>query len=260
MSKVIGIDLGTTNSVVAVMEGGDPVVIPNQEGSRLTPSVVAFTKEGEILVGQVAKRQAITNPENTVVDIHVLQGERPLARDNRTLGRFRLKGIPPAPRGVPQIEVAFDLDANGILNVSAQDKATGKEQRITITASSGLSKQEVERMVREAEAHAEEDARRRQDLELRNQADALVYSSERALQEHGGKLSQSERSTVEQALGGAREALRGDDIERIRRSHDALTRAAQILTGAMQRPQPPGGSEGDVVDAEFRDADEREAR
>jgi molecular chaperone DnaK len=195
----------------------------------------------------------------TAVDIHVLQGERPLARDNRTLGRFRLEGIPPAPRGVPQIEVAFDLDANGILNVSAQDKATGKEQRITITASSGLSKQEVERMVREAEAHAEEDARRRQDIELRNQADALVYSSERALQEHGGKLSQSERSTVEQALGEAREALRGDDIERIRRSHDALTRAAQILTGAMQRPQPPGESEGDVVDAEFRDADEREA-
>jgi molecular chaperone DnaK len=204
----------------------------------------------------------------TAVDVHVLQGERPLARDNRTLGRFRLEGIPPAPRGMPQIEVAFDIDANGILNVSAQDKATGKQQQITITASSGLSKAEVERMVREAESHAEEDARRRQEIELRNQTDALVYSTERAMQEHGQKLAESERSTIEQALAEARDALKSDDSERIRRSQDALTRAAQTLAAAMQRPdggatgagtQPPDGAEGDVVDAEFRDADERKA-
>src|SRR5438128_822753 len=135
----------------------------------------------------------------TAVDIHVLQGERPLARDNRTLGRFRLDGIAPAPRGLPQIEVAFDIDANGILNVSAKDIATGKQQQITITASSGLAKSEVDRMVKEAEANASEDAKRRQEIELRNQTDSLVYTTERTLAEHGGKLSEADRQAVEQA-------------------------------------------------------------
>jgi molecular chaperone DnaK len=203
----------------------------------------------------------------TAVDVHVLQGERPLARDNRTLGRFQLVGIPPAPRGLPQIEVAFDIDANGILNVSARDKATGKQQQITITASSGLSKDEVERMVREAEANAAEDARRREEIELRNQTDALVYQTERALAEHGSKLSDSERQSVEQALTEAREALRGEDVDRIRRAPDALTRASQTLAEAMRR-QPttadasggrPTGARGgdDVVDAEFEDTNEQ---
>src|SRR4026209_324577 len=151
------------------------------------------------------------------VDIHVLQGERSLARDNRTLGQFRLDGIAPAPRGVPQVEVAFDIDANGILNVSAKDMATGKQQQITITASSGLSKTEVDRMVKEAEAHASDDARRREEVELRNQADSLVYSTERTLAEHGARLSDADRSAVERALADAREALKGGDVERIRR-------------------------------------------
>jgi len=203
----------------------------------------------------------------TAVDIHVLQGERPLARDNRTLGRFQLVGIQPAPRGVPQIEVAFDIDANGILNVSAKDMATGKQQQITITASSGLDKAEVERMVREAEANAAEDARRRQEIELRNQTDALVYSTERTLAEQGANLPEPDRRAVEQALNEAREALKGEDSDKIRRAQDNLTRVAQTLAEAMRRQSSSGanggqggagGSRGsqtdDVVDAEFKDA------
>src|SRR5438876_613045 len=476
MAKVIGIDLGTTNSVVAVVEGGDPTVIANQEGSRLTPSVVAFTKEGETLVGQVAKRQAITNPDNTIfsikrfmgrrfdevlqeaklvpykiikaqngdvrieargkeyappeisalvlrklkeaaeaylgekvtqavitvpayfndsqrqatkdagaiaglevlrivneptaaalaygldkkkdetvavydlgggtfdisileigegvvevkatngdthlggddfdqkvmdwiaeefkrengidlrkdrmalqrlkeaaekakcelstvvqteinlpfitadatgpkhlvltltrakleslvadliernttiptkktetfttasdsqpsVEVHVLQGERPMARDNRTLGRFHLDGIPAAPRGVPQIEVTFDIDANGILNVSARDKATGKQQNITITASSGLTKDEIDKMKKEAEAHAAEDAKYRQEIEVKNRADSLVYTTERTLREHGDKVPAEDKQNIEAARNTVREALKGDDLE-----------------------------------------------
>jgi molecular chaperone DnaK len=208
------------------------------------------------------------------VDIHVLQGERPLARDNRTLGRFRLDGIAPAPRGLPQVEVAFDIDANGILNVSAKDMATGKQQQITITASSGLDKSEVDRMVKEAEVHASEDAKRRQAIELRNQADSLVYSTERTLAEHGSKLSDSERQAIEQALNEAREALKGEDSERIRRAVDNLTQVSRTLAEAMYRQTSAntggtggdgtnGGSQspqaGDVVDAEFRDADDRKS-
>jgi len=203
------------------------------------------------------------------VDIHVLQGERPLARDNRTLGRFRLDGIAPAPRGLPQIEVAFDIDANGILNVSAKDIATGKQQQITITASSGLAKEEVDRMVKEAEAHASEDAQRRQEIELRNQANSLVYTTERTLAEHGAKLSENERHAVEQALNEAREAIKGDDIERIKRAHESLTQASRTLADAMYRQTtsgPAGGPQGsgqppqgDVVDAEFKDADDRKS-
>jgi molecular chaperone DnaK len=202
----------------------------------------------------------------TAVDVHVLQGERPLAKDNRTLARFRLEGIPSAPRGMPQIDVAFDIDANGILNVSAQDKASGKQQQIAITASSGLSKQEVDRMVKEAEANASDDAQRRQEIELRNQTDTLVYSTERALAEHGAKLADAERSTVEQALNEAREAVKGDDIERIRRSQESLSRASKTLADAVYRESRSGGSgpqssgapkNGDVVDAEFRNIDDR---
>ena len=203
----------------------------------------------------------------TSVEIHVLQGERPLARDNRTLGRFHLVGIAPAPRGMPQIEVTFDIDANGILNVSARDTATGKQQQITITASSGLSKQEVERMVKEAEAHAADDARRREEIELRNQTDSLVYSTERNLSEHGSRLSPTERANVEQALTEAREALKGDDMDRIRRAQDGLTLASRSLAEAAHREaqqaahagatKSGGTAEEEVVDAEFVDADDR---
>jgi molecular chaperone DnaK len=212
------------------------------------------------------------------VEVHVLQGERPMARDNRTLGRFHLDGIPPAPRGMPQIEVTFDIDANGILNVSARDKATGRQQNITITASSGLTKEEIERMKKEAEAHAAEDTRRRQEIEVKNQADSLVYSTERTLREHGDKIPAEDKQAIEAALGEAREALKTDDQERIKRAQESLTRASHKLAEVMYREAQassqrqradagaPGGSDGgpaagpgkgDVVDAEFEDLGEK---
>ena len=192
------------------------------------------------------------------VDIHVVQGERPLARDNRTLGRFQLVGIAPAPRGVPQIEVTFDIDANGILTTSAKDTATGKQQQITITASSGLSKEEVSRMVREAESHASDDARRRQEIELRNETDALVYSVERSLTEEGAKLSAEERSNIERALNDTRASLSGSDLDRIKQAQEALRRAASTLEQARTRTaqaQPDAGTRGapEVIDAEVVD-------
>jgi molecular chaperone DnaK len=203
----------------------------------------------------------------TSVEVHVLQGERPMARDNRTLGRFHLVGIPPAPRGVPQVEVTFDIDANGILNVSALDKATGKQQNITITSSSGLTKDEIERMVKEAESNAADDTKRKQEIEVRNQTDSLAYSTERSLGEHGAKLPDADRKAIEDALGEAKEALKTDDVERMKRAQDALGRAAQKLGEIMYResqaqgqPGPAGGpsagtgpKEGEVVDAEFED-------
>jgi molecular chaperone DnaK len=201
------------------------------------------------------------------VEVHVMQGERPMARDNRTLGKFNLVGIPPAPRGMPQIEVTFDIDANSILNVSARDKATGKEQKITITASSTLTKDDIDRMVREAESNAVEDTKRKAEIEARNQADSLVYSTERTLAEHGSKLTEAERKAIEQALSDAREALKGEDIERIRRAQEGLTRASQALAQAMYRgakagagdgaPSGSGPKEGEVVDADFEDLGEK---
>jgi molecular chaperone DnaK len=192
------------------------------------------------------------------VDIHVVQGERPLARDNRTLGRFQLVGIPPAPRGVPQIEVTFDIDANGILTTSAKDTTTGKQQQITITASSGLSKEEVSRMVREAESHASDDARRRQEIELRNETDALVYSVDRSLTEEGAKLSAEERSNIERALNDTRAALSGSDLDRIKQAQEALRRAASTFEQARSRTaqeQPGAGTRWspEVIDAEVVD-------
>jgi molecular chaperone DnaK len=208
----------------------------------------------------------------TSVEVHVLQGERPMARDNRTLGRFHLDGIPPASRSVPQIEVTFDIDANGILSVAARDKGTGKQQNITVTASSQLTRDEIDRMVKDAEAHAAEDAKRKQEIEVRNQTDSLVYSTERTLNEHGGKLSEAERKAVEEALAEAREALKGDDVDRMKQAQERLTKAAHKLAETMyreaqaQQTGAPGGGtgdgrgaagggpkEGEVVDADFED-------
>src|ERR1700747_1184487 len=159
------------------------------------------------------------------VEINVMQGERKFAKDNRSLGTFKLDGIPPAPRGVPQIEVTFDIDANGILNVSAKDKATNKQQNITITASSGLTKDEIERMKKEAEAHAAEDAKNREAIEAKNQCDSLVYSTERTLRDHGDKVPAEDKQAIEAAMTEAREALKSDDLERIKRAQEELTRA-----------------------------------
>ena len=216
----------------------------------------------------------------TSVEVHVMQGERPMARDNRTLGKFHLVGIPPAPRGVPQVEVTFDIDANGILNVWAKDTATGKQQNITITASSGLTKDEIDRMVKDAEAHSADDTRRKQEIEVRNQTDSLVYSTERTLAEHGAKLPEADRKAVEDALGEAREALKGEDLERMKTAQATLTQASHKLAEIMYReaqaqaqpgaqgaqgapgsqgrgPAAGGPKEGEVVDAEFEDLGEK---
>jgi molecular chaperone DnaK len=188
----------------------------------------------------------------TNVEVHVLQGERPLARDNRTLGRFHLVGIPPAPRGVPQIEVTFDVDSNGIVNVSARDVATGKEQKITITSSSGLSKSEVDRMVTEAQSHAEEDQRRRALIDARNEADALAYAVEKQLADRSD-LQPADRGPIESAIADVRKAIEGEDVQAIARSTGALQRAAQRLAEARpssEPRQPSNVREGEVVDAE----------
>jgi molecular chaperone DnaK len=215
----------------------------------------------------------------TSVEVHVLQGERPLARDNRTLGRFHLVGLPPAPRGVPQIDVTFDIDANGIVNVSAKDLGTQKEQKITITASSGLSKDEVDRMMREAESHAEDDKKRREEIEARNKADQSVYTAERMLRDTGDKLSSADRSAIESAIADVKKAIESNDTAAMNRAMEALTsaqhRAAESLYRQQQQgggPTPPGASEsgagagsasggqsgsGDVIDAEVVDEEKK---
>jgi molecular chaperone DnaK len=212
----------------------------------------------------------------TSVEVHVLQGERPMAKDDRTLGKFHLTGIPPAPRGVPQIEVTFDIDANGILNVTAKDRATNKDQKITITSSSGLSKDEVERMAKEAEAHSAEDKTKREEIEARNQLDSLVYNVEKMLKEHGDKISGNEKSAVESALADAKKAIEGSDPGIMNSARERLTQASHKLAEAMyksaQAPQGAPGAEaqpgadagaGDkkkdegVIDAEYVDVDEK---
>ncbi len=203
----------------------------------------------------------------TSVEVHVLQGERPIARDNRTLGKFHLIGLPPAPRGLPQIEVTFDIDANGIVNVSAKDLGTGKEQKITITASSGLSKDEVEQMMKEAESHAEDDKARREEVETRNQADQAVYAAERMLQDTADKLAASDKQPVEAAIAELKKAIEGGDTAAIKQAMDRLNTAqhkvAETLykeaqagqgTGTAQPPPDSGtsgnGEGGEVIDAE----------
>jgi molecular chaperone DnaK len=212
----------------------------------------------------------------TSVEVHVLQGERSLARDNRTLGKFHLIGLPPAPRGVPQIEVTFDIDANGIVNVQAKDLGTGKEQKITITASSGLSKDEVERMMKEAESHSDEDKKRRDEIEARNRADQALYAAERFIKETGDKLSPADKAALESATESLKKAIEANDAAAIARAMDELTQAqhkaaAALYQQASSGPQagasPGGGASpgaaggggatgqpaGDVIDAEVVD-------
>jgi len=211
------------------------------------------------------------------VEIHVVQGERPMAGDNKSLGRFILDGIPPAPRGIPQVEVTFDIDANGIIKVTASDKATGRSQHITITASSGLSKDEVERMRKEAEVHGEEDRKRKELIDVRNTADNMVYTAEKALRDLGDKVPADVRTQVEEKVGKVREVMNADDAQAIRKASDELTQVVQKIgeaayqaSGQQQQGQAPGGdtppsgdgsgngsgdTDGeDVVDGEFRNA------
>jgi molecular chaperone DnaK len=214
----------------------------------------------------------------TSVEVHVLQGERPLARDNRTLGRFHLDGIPPSRRGMPQIEVTFDIDANGIVNVTAKDRATNKEQKITITASSGLSKDEVDRMMREAESHADEDRKRKEEIETRNHADQAIYAAEGLVRENGDKIPAADKQAIESAVEELRKALQGSDAAAVTRAMEVLTSAQHKAAEAMYRQAgpaaadasagggaaaDPGGAAGagsrtnDVIDAEVVDEDKR---
>jgi molecular chaperone DnaK len=243
----------------------------------VTPLSLGIETLGGVMTPLISRNTTIPTKKSEVfstatdnqpnVEVHVLQGERPLARDNRTLGRFQLTGLPPAPRGVPQIEVTFDIDANGIVSVKAVDKATGKEQAITISGASGLSKDEVDRMVKEAEAHAADDTGRREAIEARNQADALVYQVERTYAEHKSKLGAAEASRVESALDAAKQAVKSDDVNAIRRATSELQQASHAMAQALYQSAGAGpqGSEpssgggrgpdgGDIKDGEVVDA------
>jgi len=278
-----GVNPDEVVAVGAAVQGAILARDPSVEGMVLldvTPLSLGIETLGGVMTKLIERNSTIPTKKSEVfttaadsqtsVEVHVLQGERQMARDNRTLGRFHLDGIPPAPRGVPQIEVTFDIDANGILNVSARDKATSKQQNITVTASSSLTKDEIDRMVKDAEANAAEDTKRKQEIELRNQTDSLVYSTERTLSEHGTKLAEGDRKAVEEALGEAKEALKTEDMERIKRAQENLTRASHKLAEVMYREaqaqaQQAGGTagaegagttgpkEGEVVDADFED-------
>jgi molecular chaperone DnaK len=212
------------------------------------------------------KGQVFSTAEDgqTAVTIRVFQGEREMAADNKMLGQFDLIGLPAAPRGIPQIEVTFDIDANGIVNVSAKDKGTGKEQQIRIQASGGLSEGDIQKMVKEAEAHAEEDKKRKAQVEAKNHAEALVHSTEKTLAEHGSKVGEGDRRAIENAIADLKEALKGTDAEAITAKTNALAQASMKLGEAMykQSAEQPGGAgaaEGqkdDVVDAEFTEVDD----
>ena len=200
----------------------------------------------------------------TAVTIRVFQGEREMANDNKLLGQFNLEQIPPAPRGVPQIEVTFDIDANGIVNVSAKDRATGKEQKITIQASGGLSDDEIEKMVQDAEAHAEEDKARREVVEARNQAESLIHSTEKSLEEYGDKVDESDKSAIEQGIVTLRDALEADKLEDIKSATQALAAAAMKLGEAMYAEAGDGEEQepavDDVVDADFEEVDGKDKK
>jgi molecular chaperone DnaK len=249
----------------------------------VTPLSLGIETLGGVMTRLIEKNTTIPSKKSQIfstaadnqpaVSIHVLQGERQMAADNRTLGRFELVGIPPAPRGVPQIEVTFDIDANGIVHVNAKDLGTGKEQSIKITASSGLSEAEIEKLVKDAEMHAEEDKRRKELIEARNHADAMVYSVEKNIKEFGDKVDAAEKTKIEEAIAKTKKALEGDDIDAIKKAQDDLMNVSHKLAEAMYAktaggqsgsggdagPQQQGGDQtsgkknDDVVDADFEE-------
>jgi len=241
----------------------------------VTPLSLGIETKGGVMTKLIERNTTIPTRRTEVfttaddmqpsVEIHVLQGEREMAMYNKTLGKFQLVDLPPAPRGVPQIEVTFDIDANGIVHVSAKDRATNKEQSMTITGQSAMSKEDIERMVRDAEAHAEDDRRRKEEAEVRNNADSLVYQTEKVLREHGDKITGSEKDAVESALAELKTAIEGDDVDRIRRSTEALMTASQSFSQKLYESASADAStagattsapnDDDVVDAEIVDED-----
>jgi molecular chaperone DnaK len=225
----------------------------------VTPLTLAIETLGGVATPMIPRNTTIPTKKTetfstaadsqTEVEVHVLQGERPMAGQNRTLGKFKLGGIPPAPRGVPQIEVTFDIDANGILNVTAKDNATGKDTRITITSSSGLSKEEVEKMAKEAEAHAAEDKEKREEIEARNSLDGLVYNIEKMLKDAGEKVQAADKSDVEAALAEAKSTLGGSpSVKDLRAAHEKLTQASHKLAEVLYKANAAQSSQGGPAD------------
>jgi molecular chaperone DnaK len=218
----------------------------------VTPLTLGIETLGSVMTQLIEKNMTIPTSKSqifstaadgqTSVEIHILQGERPMAADNRTLGRFHLDGIPPAPRGIPQIEVTFDIDANGILNVSAKDKGSGKQQKITITASSGLTKDDIEKMKKEATAHESEDKKKREDIDQRNQADALAYSSEKTIKEAGDKISKDKKEKVEKSIKEMRDALAGTDSGKVKSAFETLQKDIYEVSAEIYKDK--GGTEG----------------
>jgi molecular chaperone DnaK len=257
----------------------------------VTPLTLAIETLGGVATPMIPRNTTIPTKKTetfstaadsqTEVEVHVLQGERPLAAQNRTLGKFKLGGIPPAPRGIPQIEVTFDIDANGILNVTAKDMATGKDTRIMITSSSGLSKEEVEKMAKEADAHASEDKQKREEIDARNSLDGLVYNIEKLLKESGEKVQAADKTEVEAVLADSKKLLEGTpSVKELKDAHEKLTHASHKLAEAMYKASseqaagaapggpggpgdtvvepPPGGKKDEgVIDAEYVDVDEK---
>ena len=243
----------------------------------VTPLSLGIETKGGVMTKLIERNTTIPTRKTEVfttaedmqpsVEIHVIQGEREMAMYNKTLGKFQLVDLPPAPRGVPQIEVTFDIDANGIVHVSAKDRATNKEQSMTITGQSAMSKEDIERMVRDAESHAEEDRKRREEAEVRNNADSLVYQTEKVLKEHGDKISGPEKEAVESALSSLKAAIDGDDIDAIRSATESLMTASQSFSqrlydaasaeqgGAATGAGPSAPNDDEVVDAEIVDED-----
>jgi molecular chaperone DnaK len=254
----------------------------------VTPLSLGIETLGGVMTRLIEKNTTIPTKKSQIfstaadsqpaVSIHVMQGEREMAAGNKTLGRFELVGIPPAPRGIPQIEVAFDIDANGIVNVSAKDQATGKEQSIQITASSGLSQEEIDKLIKDAELHAEDDKKKRELVDARNHADALIYSTEKSIKEMGDKIEDATKTDVESAIASLKTAMETEDADEIKRLSEALTQTSHKLAEAMYQQasqaqgeagvdgaegssdQASGASDDDVVDADFEEVKEEDAK